>query len=68
MREARPSLAYRISWLFPPVGLVLFALILQGPRLFDFNEPSNFWGGVAICVYYFGYAAILAKDAVRRRE
>jgi len=68
MRTARPSLAYRLAWLFPPVGLVLFAFVIEGPRLLDFDDPRNVWGGVAMFAYLVGYAVVLAKDAVRRRE
>lgn len=68
MRDTRPSLAYRLQWLFPPVGLVLFAFVIEGPKLFDFDNPRNLWGGVAMFAYFVGYAAILAKDAVRRRS
>jgi hypothetical protein len=67
MRETRPSLAYRLSWLFPAVGLMVFAFVIEGPRLFDFNDPRNLWGGVAMFVYFVGYGVVLARDAVRRR-
>jgi hypothetical protein len=68
MREGRPSLAYRLSSLFPPVGIVLFAFVVKGPSLFDFDDPVDLWGSVFVFAYLVGYALILAKDAVQRRE
>lgn len=68
MREARPSLAHRLAWLFPPVGIGLFAFVIEGPRLFDFGDPRNLWGGVAMFIYFVGYAVNLAKDAIFRRR
>jgi hypothetical protein len=68
MREAQPSLAHRLAWLFPPIGLAVFAFVVEGPRLFDFDDPRNLWGGVATFVYFVGYAANLAKDALFRKR
>ncbi|GAA0642016.1 hypothetical protein GCM10009101_13080 [Brevundimonas lenta] len=68
MREPRPSLAYRLAWLFPPVGLLLFVWVIEGPRLFDLTDPRNMWGGVATVAYFVIYAGWLARDALRRQR
>lgn len=68
MKEPKPSLAHRLAWLFPPVGILVFAFVIEGPKLLDFNDPRNMWGGIAMFVYFAGYAAILARDAIRRRQ
>lgn len=67
MREPRPSLAYRLAWLFAPVGLVLFALLHEGRRIFDFSDPWNVVGGLAAFFYFAAYAWRLTKDALNRR-
>ena len=68
MREHRPSLAYRLSWLFPPVAIVTFAWVTQGSRIFDLSDPLYLLGGLANLAYFLTYAAVLARDALRRRQ
>ena len=66
MRDAKPSLAYRLAWLFPPVGLLVLAFVIEGPRIFDLSDPANVAGGLAMAAYFIAYAWTLARDAVRR--
>lgn len=66
MREAKPSLTYRLAWLFPPVGLIVFALVIEGHRVLDFSDPQNVVGGLAAAAYFLGYAWVLGRDALRR--
>jgi hypothetical protein len=68
MKEPKPSLAHRLAWLFPPVGIFVFAFEMEGAKLFDFNEPRNMLGGLAMFAYLVGYAANLARDAISRRQ
>lgn len=68
MRETRPSLAHRLAWLIPPVGIVIFAFVAVGPTPFGIGDPLNAWGRVAWFVYFVGYAAKLAMDAIVRKR
>lgn len=68
MRDPRPSLAYRLTWLVPPAGIFLFALALEGPRIFDFEDIGNTAGGVGMFVYFSVFAWGLARDALKRRS
>lgn len=68
MREPRPSLSHRLAWLFPPVGLLVLVLVLEGPKIFDFGNPENMWLGIAGGLYFLTYAAALTRDALKRRH
>lgn len=68
MSETRPSLAYRLAWLFPPVGLLIFALMFEGPKVLDIDDPAHVWAGLAGAIWLLSYAARLATDALKRRS
>ncbi len=61
-------MAHRLSWLFPPVGIVLFAILVQGRGLFHDEFPFDLLAGLAVFLYLIAFGIKLAKDAVTRRE
>ena len=67
MREPRPSLAYRLAWMFPPISIGLFAIVVEGRRLFDLSDTDNLIGGLAGLVYFAIFAVQGVRDAIRRR-
>lgn len=68
MRQAKPSLAHRLRWFMLPISIVVIASALVVPTLFDNDDPLNILISVALLAYWGGYAVVLAKDAVRRRD
>jgi hypothetical protein len=68
MREPRPSLAYRVAWLFPAIGLLTFVLLLEGRQILEFlQNPLHAAAGMAAAAYFTIYAVGLARNAMKRR-
>jgi hypothetical protein len=67
MREAPLSLAYRLSWLAPAIGMVAFVLVV-GPQLLRLSDPHDVLSSVGKLSFLVAGAVSLAKDALERRS
>ena len=53
--------------MFPPISIGLFAIVVEGRRLFDLSDTDNLIGGLAGLVYFAIFAVQGVRDAIRRR-